>query len=325
MKPTPRETHSVLPEDETGASVEVGLPLVSVQTNERLTEYFQQTFVRTRIYYLLVALVRHQSVRTANAMAFDLFLAMVPMLGLAGWAAGLVLRGNASLPDRSFFSTIAPGDLNEFLGHHFAALSASHLAPVAALAGWWLSSSAFHTMMGVFAESFDAEPMSFVRARLLSLAIAAIGMFLLGLLGGVGVLLAMAPDVVLELVNLLRTSGLLKAAFVLAAYLVMTSFLALIYRLSIRRPGRRRHVWTGAFVASLLGTLASTILVFYAANIARFALFYGGLAAIVVVLLWLWLWSSAILIGAELNVALEDVVEVNGFLIRKKVKRISQA
>ena len=46
---------------------------------------------------------------------------------------------------------------------------------------------------------------------------------------------------------------------------------------------------------------------FYAANIARYALFYGGLAAIIIVLLWLWLWSTAIVIGAELNVALEDV------------------
>ena len=85
------------------------------------------------------------------------------------------------------------------------------------------------------------------------------------------------------------------------------AFLALLYRYSLRRPGRLRRVWPGASVATLLAAAASVGLGFYATNIARYALFYGGLAAIVILLLWLWLWSTAILFGAELNIALEDV------------------
>jgi uncharacterized BrkB/YihY/UPF0761 family membrane protein len=62
-------------------------------------------------------------------------------------------------------------------------------------------------------------------------------------------------------------------------------------------------------VATLLGAVASIGLGYYATHLARYTLFYGGLAAIVVLLFWLWLWSTAILLGAELNIAMEDVRE----------------
>ncbi len=297
----------------------VELPLVPQEVNDRLADFFEATFVRTRLYYLLRSLWRHHSVRTANAMAFDLFLAMVPMLGITGWAVGLLLRDRDVYVENRSFASIAPGDLNQFIGQHFEALANSHLAPLAAIAGWWLSSSAFNTMIGVFAETFECQNPSWLRARLLSLGFSLLGMILLALLGTLGVLVAMAPTAIVDLVNLLRDSGLVKSALFLSAYLVMTSFLALIYRYSIQRPGRKRHVWIGSFVASFIGTLASVGLVYYATYIARYALFYGGLAAIVVVLLWLWLWSTAILIGAEINIAVEDVREVRGTIFPEKV------
>ena len=60
--------------------------------NHFLANFFEANSARGRLYVLLLSLWRHQSVRTANAMAFDLFLALVPMLGVAGWGASLLLR-----------------------------------------------------------------------------------------------------------------------------------------------------------------------------------------------------------------------------------------
>lgn len=244
--------------------------------------------------------------RTANAMAFDLFLALVPMLGLGGWAAALFVgNGEAtSLPIKEF----TPLELQEFVGHHFQALSAAHLAPLAALAGLWLSSSAFYTMLGVFEESFECWPRVWYQRRLISLGFALLGMLLLGIAGGLGVLFATLNPGEGSWFDAFKSSGGLKALVFALGYGSAGSFIALLYRYSLRRPGRKRHVWLGAVVATTLGTAASVGLAYYAANIARYALFYGGLAAIVVVLLWLLLWSSAILIGAELNIAVEDVV-----------------
>jgi YihY family inner membrane protein len=147
-------------------------------------------------------------------------------------------------------------------------------------------------------------------------------MILLGSSLGFGVIATVAPDAFLEAVlSSLRFLGLVQATLALLTFLAIAGFLALLYRYSLRRPNRKRRVWAGAFVATFLGSGATVGLGFYATNIARYALFYGGLAAIVVILLWLWLWSSAILIGAEINVALEDV----DFAKRLEVPRGEQA
>lgn len=240
-------------------------------------------------------------------MAFDLFLALVPMLAVAGWGATMLVHTENSAFNTKLFSTIAPSTLNDFLGRHFDALAATSLAPVAVVAGWWVSSSAFDTMIGVFEETFDCVQRNWIERRLLSLALALTGMVLLGLAGTLSVILAMVPTMVNTIAELLADIGLLHASIIFGAYSIVTSFLALIFRFSIHRPSRRRRVWPGALSASTIGALSTLALGYYATNIASYALFYGGLAVIVVILLWLWLWSTAILVGAEVNVALEDL------------------
>jgi len=289
--------------------MEIQIRLFSDKYNTLLTEFFSATAERTRLYWLLASLIRHQSVRTANAMAFDLFLALVPMLGLAGWTASAVVRSQSGdVSASSFLTHLAPEQIDGFIGEHFEAMSKAHLAPVAALAGWWLVSSAFNTMMGVFQETFECRDRSWIENRIISLGFALLGMVVLGVGGGLGVIATISPpELFRPIFDSLQYLGLIKVAALLVSLGITTSFFALLYRYSISRPGRKRRVWPGAFTATLLGSAATLGLGFYAANIARYALFYGGLAAIIVVLLWLWLWSSVILLGAEINVAMEDV------------------
>jgi membrane protein len=42
-------------------------------------------------------------------------------------------------------------------------------------------------------------------------------------------------------------------------------------------------------------------------TLTNYAVFYGSLAAVAVLLVWLWLASLAILVGAELNAQLEGL------------------
>lgn len=257
-------------------------------------------------------------------MAFDFFLALVPMLGLAGFAASVVVRSQpGEISASTFLTHFTPGQIDDFIGQHFEATAKAHLAPLAALAGWWLISSAFDTMIGVFQETFDCVERSWLAKRAMSLAFALLGMIVLGVGGGLGVLATVTPPQIFQpLLHSLEYLGLIKAAALLVSLLIVTTFLAVLYRYSIRRPGTKRRMWPGALAASLLGAGATFGLGFYAANIARYALFYGGLAAIVVVLLWLWLWSTAILIGAELNVALEDVLEARKFRLDAEIANL---
>lgn len=275
--------------------------------NDWLTDYFSATFARTRLYWLLASLSRHQSIRTANAMAFDFFLAIIPTLGLAGWAAALLAGSGSKLAFRAIFVDLTPSQLSELIGHQFEALAASHLAPIAALAGLWLSSSAFNTMIGVFDETFECLPRHWLHSRAIALAFALLGLLLLALGSGLYAWLVLPAHVWGAGLREGRESALFGWIFILPGLLAVTGFLAVVYRYSIRRPGRKRHVWTGAVVATLIGAVGSVSLGYYATYIARYTLFYGSLAVIVVALLWLWLWSTAILIGAEINIALEDV------------------
>jgi membrane protein len=292
-----------------GSNLEVRVRVFSEKWNWILTGFFQETAERTRLYWLLASLSRHHSVRTANAMAFDLFLALVPMLGLAGWTAAAVVRSQSSEVSASTFLTdLTPSQIDGFIGEHFAALSKAHLAPVAALAGWWLVSSAFYTMMSVFQETFDCRERAWVEKRVVSLGFALFGMVVLGVGGGLSVLATVAPPEFLRPVfDSLKYLGLLKVVAVLVSLAITAAFFAVLYRYSISRPGKKRVVWPGAWTATLLGAVTTVGLGYYASNIARYALFYGGLAAIIIVLLWLWLWSTAIVMGAEVNVAMEDV------------------
>lgn len=288
---------------------EVELPFVSAKYNGLLTEFFRGTTGRTRTYWLLVSLARHRSVRTANAMAFDFFLALVPMLGLAGFTAAVIVRSQTDeISAGSFLTQFTPQQIDQFIGEHFAATQGAHLAPLAGLAGWWLVSSAFDTMIGVFQETFACRPRSWLPKRAISLGFAFLGMVVLGVGGGLGVLATVTPpEIIKPVLTSLEYLGLIKVAALIVSFLIVTSYLAILYRYSISRPQMKRRVWPGAVSASTLGALATAGLGFYVSNIARYAIFYGGLAAIVVVLLWLWLWSAAILIGAEVNIALEDV------------------
>lgn len=286
------------------------VPGLSKNANERLSRFFAKTTARRRVYLLLLALLRHHSVRTANAMAFDLFLALVPMLGLAGWAVSRLLSsdGDLLLTSRAVLGA-SPREVRTFVEENLHTFTGGGgIAPFAVVAAWWLSSSAFFTLICVFEESFECTPRSYVQARLLSMGFALLGLFILSLSAGVGLFLSFDDSAWIgRLLADLRSRHVLRFALGFGTFAVVSAFLAVLYRYSIQRPRRRRRMWPGAILASLVGTTCSLGLAYYASNVARYALFYGSLAAVVVLLLWLWLWCSALLLGAEVNVALEDL------------------
>ncbi|MCH2109763.1 MAG: YihY/virulence factor BrkB family protein [Polyangiaceae bacterium] len=277
--------------------------------DKTIGHWLPSTHFGRQAYFVLVAMIRHHGIRTANAVAFDLFLAMVPMLGVTGWLlAHLLTSSPGATHATGLLLNLTPNQVHGFLNLHISELAAKNIAPVAVLVGWWLSSSAFYTLICVFEETFDCIPRSWVSGRLLSLGFALLGMFTLG--SAVAASLIASADLIalpafgfskIEENQLLRWLGVPLGLVAIAA------FLSFIYRYSIYRPGYRRTVWPGATVATILGVCASIVLGYYASNIASYAVFYGGLAVIVITMLWLWLWATAVLIGAEVNIALEEL------------------
>jgi membrane protein len=283
-------------------------------------DFFERSPAHIRVKQLLLALDRHMTLRTASAMAFDLFLAIVPLLGVAGYAASFLLRSRPeALVEGSQLLDLAPTRLHDFIVRNVTAFAETEVAPLFVILVLWTSSAAFLTMIRVFEDSFGCKPRSWVKARFLALGFAASGfaLFILASAAGailtwygivsdkhklrIGELMEFSPDS-LSALSEFHPIGVIAP---LASVLGIVLYLAFIYRFAVIREGTRRRFFPGAIAATTIGLIGSFLFAYYATNLSRYALYYGSLVAIVVVLLWLWLWCSAILIGAEINVALE--------------------
>lgn len=89
---------------------------------------------------------------------------------------------------------------------------------------------------------------------------------------------------------------------------IATGMLALFYRHAVERPkGVRPRVVPGAALAIGSWLVLSWAFGIYVAQLSQYALYYGSLAAVAILLVWIWLSSLALLLGAELNAQLEGV------------------
>jgi membrane protein len=107
--------------------------------------------------------------------------------------------------------------------------------------------------------------------------------------------------------RILRSSGE-RALGLGVSVLFATAVLAAFYRFSVSHSKRvRRRVLPGAALAVVLWLIISWGFGIYVSSLAEYAVFYGSVAAVAVLLVWLWLTSLAILVGAELNSQLEGI------------------
>ena len=101
-----------------------------------------------------------------------------------------------------------------------------------------------------------------------------------------------------------RTQALAAVLLLAAGLLLLAGF----YRFAVEHPpGVRRRVWPGAAAAIGSWLVVSWGFGAYVVSIADYALYYGSLAAVAVLLVWLYLTSLALVLGAEVNAELEGV------------------
>ncbi len=84
------------------------------------------------------------------------------------------------------------------------------------------------------------------------------------------------------------------------------ALLAAFYRFAVDHPpGVQRHFWPGAVTAVASWLVVSWAFGIYAVSTASYALYYGSLTAVAVMLVWLYLTSLSLVVGAEVNAMLE--------------------
>ena len=199
-------------------------------------DFFQAGRVRRVLWLLIANLMDHNATRTASAMAFDLFLAFVPMLALAGWVLAHVLRSTEGVLAGSVLFQITPNQMHELLSRNFARFEGTNLAPLATISGWWLGSSAFHTLISVYEDAFKISPRTWWKKRLIALLCALFAISGLSLSGAIGFLIAMgtAHPVARMMLTPLNEVGVGQWLGIAIALVVATAALSALFFAMLR-------------------------------------------------------------------------------------------
>ena len=267
-------------------------------------------------------MVLHNAFEAAAAVAFWFFLSMVPLLVLVGYVVGQVARSRGVDALAGPFLEVVPlaaEDLVRKAVERLAGAGASGLAPLGVAGYLWTSSSGLHNLMDVCEKAANASDRPWWKQRALALAWIVVGILLASLLA---IQLATIDSAFHEHARHVSTHGALlprrhpvhdvaaPAEQAIAAMLTLvlgTALLGGFYRFAVEHPANvRRSVWPGTLTAVVSWLVVSWAFGEYAISIADYAVYYGSLAAVAVLLVWLYLTSVSLVLGAEINAMVEQ-------------------
>ena len=269
-------------------------------------------------------LFKHHAFDHAATMAFYFFLGTIPLLVFAGLLVGSIVQREGAEELSGPLYRAMPKVASEFFRHELykiADASAPTIAPLSVLGFLWLTTNGVHNLMDVFEILVHARPRSWWKQRLIAVvwvvaglgALAAMTWIVLLVNGAaIGLSAHHFPALVHRLGDFVA-QGWRRVGVMVLFLGMISSGLAIFYRTAVvHPPGIRRRVWAGTIVAIILWGLVSWAFGTYVKTIAHYAVYYGSLATVAVILLWLYLTSLALVVGAEVNAHLEGMRDPSG-------------
>jgi membrane protein len=261
---------------------------------------------------LLPTRLREHSLPLVSAgVAFYAFLAFVPTLIIAVAAYGVVADVNDVPRQVHKFAGALPDEVETFIQSQVTRIAKADTAGlsitvvVALLIALWSASGGMAALVqGISVARDQIKELTFVTKRVKGLVLTV----------GAVVVLSIMLFLITALPATFRDVGpgthgqvFLEIARWPVLAIVMVVGIGVLYRVSVERPPRVRFgiVTPGTVVATVVWLAASAGFGFYTSNFARYSKTYGSLGSIVIVLLWLYLSAFAVLIGAEVDGAIE--------------------
>jgi membrane protein len=294
---------------------------------------------------LYLAMTTHNAFEAAAAIAFWFFLSVVPLLVLLGYLVGQVARSRGVDALVNPLLEVIPDSAEGMVRAELERMTSgtTGLAPLGVIGYFWTASSGLHNLMDVFetaARVVKRRPwwkqrviaLGWVIAGLVAACVLAWSLVRVdaALHGSDAATRPTAAAVASSTPQAgatgsghstpaSRARGALKhrvhAALhtpleqALASGLMLIVGLALLaafYRFAVEHPpGVERRFWPGAITAVASWLVVSWGFGIYAVSTSSYALYYGSLAAVAVMLIWLYLTSLSLVVGAEVNALLE--------------------
>jgi membrane protein len=254
----------------------------------------------------------HRTGLVAAGCAFYATLALFPALSMLVSLYGLAFDPSSVGRQLELLEGLLPPDaytlisrqVQDLVGRPRATLGWSlGLSGAVAL---WSASTGTKSMISALNLAYDEEERrSIVGFQVVGLAMTAAS--IMGAIATVAVLVAL-PALVDFLALPTGTAELVHWVSVLVLVLFVFLSLAFLYAAGPSRGrGHRRRVLPGVLLATMLWLVSSYLFTFYATELASFDAVYGPLAAVAAVMLWFWVSAYVVLLGAELNSALEKL------------------
>ena len=251
----------------------------------------------------------------AAGCAFWGTLALFPALSMLVLIYGLVFDPRTVLPQLELLRGVIPDAAHLLISrslHLLLAKRHTHLGlgiALSTLVTLWGAATGARALLGALNLAYSTrERRGFLRFHITALVLTLGGLVVVAGAIAVVVLLPTGLSLAHRLglgthATQLRVARLIGHVTMLLA---APSLLALLYRHGPARP-RVGWVWAvpGALIAATIWFAASLLFSFYLGGIARRDLTYGPLGAVAGLMLWLWVTNYAVLLGAELNAALE--------------------
>lgn len=259
------------------------------------------------LYWIVVFFLRNLSKESINvrasSIAFNLFLSLFPALIFMFTLLPYIPIEDLSVQIMSFMRSIMPHSSFQIVDETLQDILNT---PRSGLLSVGLISAVYFASNGILAliQTYNKrDRRSFWRKRLLAIGLT----MLMGILIITIISLFIVTEYAVELLIYyapINDQVLYYSLIVirwLMLFFLLFSVTTILYRHGDVRAESWRHIFPGAFLATVLNVLTSIAYGFYINNWGNYNRFYGSLGAIIITMLWLQFNSMVLIIGHEFN------------------------
>ena len=257
---------------------------------------------------VLRSIPENRLLATAGGLAFFALMAIFPALATIVSLYGLFADPHA-IPERlAILAGVVPASVISLLKHQVLSLAENHISTlsIAFLIGFLVSMWSANSGVSALFDALNVVHGSKETRGLLQFYTRTLAITLGSVVYGLLVLIGVLPHV-FSFVGLSQRADKLAAIFRWPVTLLIVMIgLSIVYRIGPSRSDARwRWVTLGSALAAVLLVAVSMVFTWYVAEFNSYNRIYGSLGAVVGFMTWIWLSVVIVLIGAELDTAIE--------------------
>ena len=253
------------------------------------------------------ALRRPEMLVLPGQLAFFFILSIVPTITLIGYGAGLMNLSTDVI--YNFISKAFSNNVADFLiVHPSKTLGMGYL--ITMLIGYYFASNGAASIIVTSNSIYGLDNTSFMKRRIKAFLMT----FVIILLFIFMITVPVFGNKITEMIayvnmkqsvttKILQVFNFLKGPI---TWFIMFLFIKIIYTMAPDKKTESRHTNKGAIFTTFGWVLSTNIYSYYITHFARYDLFYGRLASIIILMLWFFLLAYILTIGIALNQKVEE-------------------